>query len=302
MRHPSLAHGSGRALAAPAPPCLRWAAVLALAFAIRPPAAASSPESIRRPAAEVVLHYLGNEGFALELGGKTVLIDALQTIGDGLGGELPEPIFQQMLSRRAPFGSAALVLVSHPHADHFTPAAVAAFLARHPEASVASSPRILDRLRSQPEYTSFMSRLRGIQTRHGDVVSFEQGGIRVEFLELAHLAAPLYSEPVVAHLLEMGGVRVFHLGDADLSEEEIERFDIAARGVDVAILPYWVFLREGARERIARLLGARLVIAAHLPAAGAALAEENIRRAVPEAVILTRPQEAPRIAFAAAGH
>lgn len=243
----------------------------------------------------VTLYFLGNEGYALECRGKTVLVDALQTLGAREKGDLTQPVYEQMLARRPPFMTVALVLVSHDHADHFVPSVAAAFLAKHPETLLASTADVLKRLRAQPEAGKIEPRLREIQTRRGEVVSFSPADIKVEVMDLAHLAPQMYPIRVVAHLIEFGGLRILHLGDGELNDEELAPFHLASRPIDVAILPYWVFLHEGAKERVARLLGARQIVAMRLPAGDTAAAQNRIRKVFPNAIILTRPLEARRL-------
>ena len=103
-----------------------------LAASIAAPAAAAPPGG-------VVLRFLSNEGFAIEAAGKSVFIDAIQPVGQRERGELPEEVFGRMLARKAPFRSVALMLVSHPHSDHFDADATASFLKRHPETVASAS-------------------------------------------------------------------------------------------------------------------------------------------------------------------
>lgn len=272
------------------PSGLRLLAAVASLIAVAP-----SSSIAREAEGRVTLYFLGNEGFALESRGKAVLVDALQTLGARERGDLTQQAYEQMLARRPPFRAVALVLVSHGHADHFVPSVAAAFLAKHPETLLASTADVLKRLRAQPEASEIEPRLREIHTRRGEVVSFSPADIKVEVMELAHLAPQMFPVRVVAHLIEFGGLRILHLGDGELNDEELASFHLASKPIDVAILPYWVFLHEGAKESVARLLGARQIVAMRLPAGDIAAAQERIRKVFPNAIILTRPLEARQL-------
>lgn len=86
----------------------------------------------------------------------------------------------------------------------------------------------------------------------------------VEALGLAH--PPSRNDPVehAAYLVELGGVRILHLGDAAPASGDIERV-LKGRGApDLLPAPYWVFTRDERREMLAAV-GASRAAAFHLP-------------------------------------
>jgi L-ascorbate metabolism protein UlaG (beta-lactamase superfamily) len=244
------------------------------------------------PRDEVVLHFLANEGYAIEHGGQAVLVDALHTVGRPERGELPPDLHRRMLDGRPPFRRVPLVLVSHPHSDHLDAEVAAGFLKRHPEAVLASSPAVLERLRKIPYHASFRDRLRELPAAPA---TWSGGGVRVTVFPLPHIGSHLYPEPVLAHLVEVGGLRILHVGDAELADEDLAGLQLRGRNIDVAVLPYWALVREGAPERMARLVGARKIVAMRLPVASLAAARERVKRAFPQALILSKPLESARL-------
>ncbi|MBI5068625.1 MAG: MBL fold metallo-hydrolase [Deltaproteobacteria bacterium] len=244
------------------------------------------------PRDEVVLHFLANEGYAIEAGGQTVLVDALHTVGRPERGELPPELHRRMLEGRPPFRRVRLVLVSHPHADHLDPEVAAAFLKRHPESVLASSREVLERLRRSPHHPSFRDRLRELPAAPA---TWSGGDVRVTAFPLPHVGSHLFPEPVLAHLLEVGGLRILHVGDAELADDHLAGLELRSRNIDVAVLPYWALVREGAPERMSRLVGSRKIVAMRLPVASLAAARERVKKAFPQALILSRPLESARL-------
>lgn len=273
--------------------CARALALAALASVLLLP---RSGEAKRRPPpAGVVLRYLGNEGFSIESGGRAVFIDVLQTVGSADRGDLPEEVYRRMLARRPPFARVPLVLVSHGHADHHVASSVGAFLKRHPEAQLVAVPEVIQTLGERPELPAIRSQLVEVHPRRGERVTFSSDGIRVEFLDLPHLASEIYPARVIAHVVEMGGKRILHVGDAEMTADQLQGLDLPSRQLDAAILPYWVLRQVEARSVVDRLVGARRVVAMRLPASGAREAEARIRERYPDAVILSRPLQAVRL-------
>lgn len=245
-------------------------------------------------AAPAKLHFLANEGFAIEHAGKVVLIDALQTVGAPDHGELPESVYSRMLAGRPPFASVALVLVSHPHKDHHVPSVAASFLRRHPETRMAATPEVLKSLEGEPEFAAIQAQLAEVHTRKGRGVTFTAPGISVDFFEFPHLASELYPVTVVGHLVQVDGKRVLHFGDAELGAEQLEGLGLAAKGIDVAILPYWVFAQEGAKSLVAKQIAPKKVVAMRLPMGGLQEARRKVRSLFPDAIFLTRPMQSIR--------
>ena len=249
------------------------------------------------PEASVVLRYLGNEGFALEAEGESVLFDALQTVGTEAHGDLPESVYAQMLARKRPFEKVRLVLTSHPHADHFVPSVVSRFLLKHAESTVAGVGEVLSLLKDEPGYAGFKARLREVHLEAGPGTDLEVGGVQVRFIELPHLAFELYQVRVVAHLVRIGGVSVLHVGDAELTPERLDQLGLAKESIDVAILPYWVFNKPGSLALVQKHIRPKKIVSMRLPQGAAALdeAQEKISTASPGAIVLTKPMEAIRL-------
>ena len=72
--------------------------------------------------------YIANEGFLIEAAGKKVLVDALFDSGFGTYLSPPQEALAQMTGAREPFADVDLLLVTHPHGDHFNPKLVVEFL------------------------------------------------------------------------------------------------------------------------------------------------------------------------------
>lgn len=274
-----------------------WGVVAALAMLLSASPAAADPGRAKRggrTSDASRLYFLANEGFAIESAGQVVLIDALQTVGTPEHGELPEAIYSRMLAGRPPFASVALVLASHAHKDHHVPSVAASFLRRHPETRMAATPEILKSLEGEPEFPAIRDRLSEVRTRKGEKSTFTAPGIRVDFVEFPHLASEFYPVTVVGHLVHMGGKKILHVGDAELGAAELEGLGLAAQGIDVAILPYWAFTREGARSLIAKQIAPRKVVAMRLPMGGVEEARRRVRSLFPDAVFFTRTMQSVR--------
>lgn len=266
----------------------RFAAALLLAPCVVPPAAAQQG---------VTVTLVANEGVMIAGGGRKVLIDALF---ERYGPEYPVPHDSTCaaLARAArPFDRVDLVLATHWHGDHFHPAPVAAHLRANPRARFVAPRRVVDSLQRHPPARAIpAARLVAGDvadgTRHRESIN----GMTIEWLGIPHARGnPLRRRvPHTGWLVELGGRRVVHLGDAELTPETLAPLRLDTMQVDVALVPFWVLLTEEGRRAIARHVRARQVVAIHLPAQDLDRALGDLRRVAPDAVPLVRSLDARR--------
>ena len=261
---------------------------ISLAAGIGAIALAISPLSLEPSAqAGVSLTFLANEGVMLSAGGRKVLIDAL-FLKYGRGYAVPAESTLAALQRaRAPFDSVDLVLVTHRHGDHFHPAPVEAHLRANPGATLVTSRQVIDSLRGYAPARSLpaaqlVSRTMRPGTRRREVIS----GTTVEFLGLPHGGHPRVEH--LGYIIELGGRRVLHVGDADLSEETLAPFRLDTSRIDVALLPYWALTGGKERRTIERWIRPRQVVAFHVGPREGAKTDRTIRAAIPNAITLVR--------------
>lgn len=101
---------------------------------------------------------------------------------------------------------------------------------------------------------------------------------------------PTRSRPAdnVGYLVELAGLRILHVGDADPSVETYRLVGIHER-VDVAIVPFWYLTAEW--DSLRRLIAPRIWVATHVPPKSAAQVRREVSARVPGAVVLTQPGE-----------
>lgn len=242
-------------------PLILWTTLLlvpAAGTAQEPPAV-----TMAEPKLEVV--YLANEGFLLRSGGRAVLIDAFVTEPYSGYATLPPEVYQEMLAGEPPFEKIQLALASHAHRDHFQPEAAGAFLEKHPETLFASSPQVIEALREgYGGVAEIEDRLRVVWPDSGQTETLEQDGIRVDLFRVSHGTGRHAEVQNLGHVIELGGKKTLHVGDAEMVIANFEPFDLRSREIDVALVPYWYYPNDQARYLIAEHFHAGHEIAAHI--------------------------------------
>jgi L-ascorbate metabolism protein UlaG (beta-lactamase superfamily) len=260
------------------------------------PLATADPASAQ-PASDsgVTITYLANEGVLLSAGGRRVLIDALfERYGDDYA--MPADSTRRALAQaNAPFDSVDLILVTHRHGDHFHPAPVASHLRASSRATLLTSRQVIDSLGSRLTSPPIPGeRLLPRTMAPGTRRHVTAGGVAVELLGLPHGGDRHGQVEHLGFIVELGGRRVLHVGDAELTEASLAPFRLDTARIDVALLPFWALRDRAARGVIERWIRPRQIVAFHVPVGQEARTAREIEAELPNAVTLTRALESHR--------
>ena len=255
----------------------------------RPPIASAATDSL-------TITFLANEGVMLSSGDKKVLIDGL-FLKYKTGFALPADSTQRALQQaRPPFDGVDLILATHQHGDHFEPMPVAAHLRATPGATFLAAAQVIDSLRRYAPARDltparFLARTTREHARRRDVVN----GVSVEQLGIPH-GGGWRSRGLehVAYIVELGGRRVLHLGDASLSDDVLAPFRLDTARIDVALVPAWLLTNEKERAALERWIKPRQIVGFHLGEGEEAGAIAAIRQAAPRAIVFSRSLEQRR--------
>ena len=243
----------------------------------------------------VTITFLANEGVMLSSGSQKVLIDAL-FLKYGPGYAVPSDSTQASLQHaRAPFDSVDVILVTHRHGDHFHPVPMAGHLRANPRATLLTSQQVIDSLGSQLSAEELRSpRIMSRTTAPGARRRESIAGITVEVLGLPHGGSRHRSVEHLGYVVEIGGRRVLHVGDTDVSEANFARFRLDTARIDVALIPTWAMTNDAGRRVIERWIRPKQVVGFHVGTDDADRAIRDVRSAMPNAVTFTRSLETRR--------
>ena len=242
--------------------------------------------------------YIANEGFLVEGGGKRVLIDAL--FDNGFGTYLaPSPeLVDKLVEAREPVADIDLILVTHPHGDHFNPKLVAAHLRKNQRCRLIAHAQTVDQLRNQEGFALIRDQIREVRLEPGSQEKMTINGIALHVLCLAH--SPYYREGRNVHeqtrnlafAVNLGGTRFLHLGDATLknSAAHLSAYPFDRDRVDL------LFLNSSDTSQAAQLMVTQeikpeWIVAMHVAPAEFADDSKSVRAAFPNAILFSRSME-----------
>lgn len=241
------------------------------------PPAAHTPGTIR-------LTYVGNEGVLISDGTKAVLIDGLHRKYDDAYLNPPPEVLDEMEKGTGPFEQVRVVLVSHVHGDHFSAESVGLHLKNNPKAFLVSdAQKMSDIARLYPDHASIRAQTVELTPEWKKRAVYEKDGIKVTLLGMKHGSDRFWWIKNLGHIIEIGGKKLFHFGDADTAVENFASFNLAAEKIDVAFIPYWFMLNESGRKLVRETIAAKHNIAVHISPQNAEADAENVKKLFPGA-------------------
>ncbi len=233
--------------------------------------------------------YIANEGVLISSGGKTILIDGLHREYKPDFLFPPADLLKSLETAAMPYDKINLLLVSHLHLDHFHPQSIGLHLKNNPKAMLASSEQIIGEVaKSFADYEKIKSQIKPISHEWKKSVEYNQDGIKVRFLGLRHGGENFKWIQNFGHLIELGGKKLLHLGDADMTAENFSAFNLSQENIDVAFIPYWFLLSENGRKLVKEQFNPKQIIAIHIPPNEAEEVSARLKKDIPGLITFTK--------------
>ncbi len=230
-------------------------ALLLLLFVASPPLAA-----------EVAVTQLANGGVILSDGETRIMIDGMVVEPYSIYAGLPPQAASDFAAASGVFGGIDLALASHRHHDHNQPAFACEFMQQSTATELATSAEVVGLMREKcRSFVTGSDRVRVIDPQPGQPVVFERGGARITVFRLSHGKRKYAKIENFGHLVEMGGVRLLHIGDAAMDPVVFEQAGLEGQALDVAFIPAWFFQPGPGYAVVESYLDAPLKIAVQVP-------------------------------------
>ena len=259
-------------------------------FLIAPVCFACRTTAQEQPSLEVT--YIANEGMLISSGEKSVLIDSLYREGVSGYELVPKAELEKLETAQPPFDKVNLILVSHPHRDHFDPQSTGRHLENNPQAVLASSQQVVEALEKEfPNYQQVKSRIRQVMPQGSEVIRLSFDRIDVAFFRLRHGHQRNYGMHNLGHIIKIGGKKLLHIGDAETTIENFAKFNLKNEEIDIALMPFWYLIDGAGRTIVDEHIKPRHIVALHIPPQESGKWARQIKEFYPDAMICARPLE-----------
>jgi len=268
---------------------LALVSILATCVCSQPKKAEVVKQNETKEIADFTIRYIANQGVLIRAGDRQILIDSLHREYKPAYAFPPADLQNLLENAQKPYDKIDLLLASHIHLDHFHAESIGLHLKNNPSAIFASSEQAIAEIaKNFADYEKIKARIKPVAYEWKKPVEYNQAGIKVRFLGLRHANAQFVGIQNFGHLIEIGGKRLLHIGDADMTAENFSAFNLAKENIDVAFIPYWFLLSENGRKLVREQFNPKQIIAVHISPDEAEKIAEQLRKESPETVPFTR--------------
>jgi L-ascorbate metabolism protein UlaG (beta-lactamase superfamily) len=203
--------------------------------------------------------YLANEGVMLEYNDVKVLIDPFFKEDFKVYQKLPIKDLNQYLDEHKELDNADAILISHRHADHFYARWIADYMKRSSRTLLLSSEQVTDSV--QYFYPSSKNRSINFELEVNEesvVHATTNPNLRFKVWWFRHGYWRNHFIVNLCFLVEIGGKKIMHLGDADSDADNFEDVDLAKEKIDLLLVPVWFLQSEEGLSIIKKINPARV--------------------------------------------
>jgi len=245
----------------------------------------------------VQIYFLGGCGYLISGGGKNILIDALYKHPHPKYAMVrtPDEAYKKMLNLEHPFQKIDLLLVSHPHSDHFTTNMAFPFLLRHKETRMIANEYTISVVKeNDPEnYEQVKNQIRSHTPDWGKVKEITENGCKIKLYLVKHTTDVSQNKAfiVTQFLLEIAGLRILHMGDMYLppNMEYFDHFGFENENIDIVFCDNWNY--EEGKILMNEYIKPKLFIAMHNRINEEGRYYQSILKSFPNTIIFTGPME-----------
>ena len=245
--------------------------------------------------ADLVITQLANNGVMVTEGETRIMIDGMVVESYSVYGGLPPEAASEYKQVSGAFADVDLALVSHRHHDHNQPLYACNFSKASEGTQLVSSSQVLGLMREKCRtFITTSPRVREIDPQYGDPYVFERAGAKITVFPLSHGTRKYARIQNYGHLIEIGGLKVLHIGDAAMDPTDFQRAGLDQIKVDVAMIPFWFFQPGPGADVVASFMNAPMKIAVHIPPKEMAEVQSYMSENFPQVTILERPLQQAR--------
>lgn len=186
----------------------------------------------------IVVQYIANAGFLIEMNGLKVVIDGFFNNGFNRY-EIPDSITQNRLTQnQPPFHDLDLILITHKHADHFNDSLIYLHLTNNKKAIMICPNQVQELMRKDSlQYSKVQNRIKIITPDTDSFIKTNIAGAELVACRLWHGKKQNQEIENNGYALTYKNKTIFHSGDATIQDfNGINGLDLVKLEIDVALL------------------------------------------------------------------
>ena len=245
--------------------------------------------------------FLGNDGVLIDDGEKRVIIDGLHRgAGTTVWSSLPADKKVLLENAQPPFDSVDVAMITHNHLDHYSVFSVGQHLNCSPTTKLLTISGVRGTIQSFYQDWPLIAGqvVTDVNPTPGQRVSTTINGVTIEVLNMLHFTNVCGAcGRNFAYILTMGNIKILHLGDVDMLEQEnLNNFNFANDDIDIVFLPtvFPSFITTQQRNTLMSWINPKHIVALHIHVPNQTQSLANLNSVYPDATILRQPMEQVR--------
>lgn len=210
------------------------------------------------------LTYVSNAGVMLQCNDNKILIDGLCNSKLPIYKNPDHDAREHMILGIAPFEKIEALLFTHNHMDHFDAESAASLLKHNKDTFLLGPQKVVMEIERRLPYDE-SNRLIMLDDSLGRTEDVNINGINIQSISMLHDGKEHEDVSNLAYLVDIGGLRILHAGDAKPIEENYRYLDLTNKNIDLLIVPFPYIGLPSARQVIEKFIRPRKIAAVHLP-------------------------------------
>ena len=234
---------------------------------------------------KVKVTFIANEGVMIEFEDQKVMIDGINVFGN-LGGWV-SPTNAQLLAienGEPPYDDIDVIMVTHNHGDHYANSAIQNYLTDHPNTKLIVPTTVA------PNFSGFTSQLVDFDVNKFERISLIVNSISVDVLEIEHFdqfGFDFSGEESLAYIVTMNGKKIFHTGDIDYVDSQLDVFNLIADDITAVVIPTFGDLVNPAnRDALINNVAPGQIICSHFNVSMMSTTLQQIENVYPSDVVI----------------
>jgi len=218
-------------------------------------------------------HHIANAAVLISEGETKIMFDPLPLSGFGVYPETPQSDIAQMMAGEGNYAGIDAVFISHAHSDHFSAAAIIAYMRAQPDVTLVAPQQALDMMKKDQDWNeNLQARMRIVDMEAGDAPeTITIGDITATAVRIPHAGWPAAKRAAIQNMVyrvKLGdGATVIHMGDADPRRQHFIPYKEhwAKTRTDTAFPPYWFLTSSSGRYILTDEMNIEKSIGVHVP-------------------------------------
>jgi len=229
---------------------MNWLSYLLFILLVSCPASYTSDGKVQTNKS-VSITYTGNMGVLISNDKTAVWIDGLHEYYGPEYLNPPDSILEKVFEKKDIFSRLQWLLFTHYHRDHFSAKLSKRFLQLFPAHKVIGAPQVIDSFSA--------SHIINAWNKHGEILNDTASSLRIKAFNIPHTWPQRHTKVQnIAYLVELNGIRILHVGDADTDPGSFSFSQVDS--IDVMIVPAWFLENENAKKIIEQLQAKKIII------------------------------------------